>query len=212
MGSVALPPRAGACRLSGDSAGAIPNPPPAHAGGYEMVAASVVEYHALIAPRTFGHWSLVIGHWPLVIRHSSFVSGVSFEPDLYRCAITVAGVFDWAATIKSSKYFQHEDPEYARLLRKLGDPSKQAEKFESISPIHHVKNVRVPVFVSHGGDDRVVEITESKRLTSQLEKHNVPHETYFVGDEGHGMGKIKHRVELYRRIEAFLAKHVPAQK
>jgi dipeptidyl aminopeptidase/acylaminoacyl peptidase len=40
----------------------------------------------------------------------------------------------------------------------------------------------------------------------------VPHETYIVGGEGHGMRHIDKQVELYTRIEAFLAKNlVPAK-
>jgi acetyl esterase/lipase len=136
------------------------------------------------------------------------LSGVVNEPELYRCAIAVAGVFDWATVISESKYSQYDDPRYARLRKKLGDPSKEKAKFDEISPVRHVRNVRVPVFVSHGKDDPVAAVGESKRLIAELERHKVPHEVLLKAEEGHGMGRLKNRVELYGRIEAFLEKHL----
>lgn len=68
--------------------------------------------------------------------------------------------------------------------------------------------MRAPVFVAHGKEDFIAPITESRRLVSELKKHNIEHEALFVGDEGHGMGNLDNQVELYGRIEAFLAKHL----
>ncbi|HVU22851.1 MAG TPA: alpha/beta fold hydrolase [Opitutus sp.] len=136
------------------------------------------------------------------------LSGVVNEPALYRCAVTIAGVFDWATVIKARKFDRYDDPSYSRLLRKLGDPKKEADKFDAISPVRHIDRVQVPVFVAHGKDDPVAEVTESRRLVSELEKHHVPHEVMFAGGEGHGMAHVKHQVELYARIEAFLAKNL----
>src|SRR5690606_2949506 len=110
--------------------------------------------------------------------------GLTSEPDLYRCGITMAGVFDWAAMIRGSRYERFDNPRYARLVRKLGDPAKEAEKFEAISPIHRVGEIKVPVLVAHGKEDLVVESSESKRLVNALERHNIPHESLFFGEEG----------------------------
>lgn len=155
----------------------------------------------------------VIDRNRLAIMGASFgaylaLSGVAHEPSLYRCAVTIAGVFDWATVLKESKFDQFTKPSYARMLRKLGDPKEQAEKYAAISPLRHVANVRVPVFVAHGKEDQVAAVAESRRLVSQLEKHRVPHEKMFVRGEGHGMAHLDKQVELYSRIEAFLAKHL----
>ena len=140
------------------------------------------------------------------------VSGVVNEPALYRCAVTMAGVFDWEQLIKDKKYNKYESPTYGRMLRKLGDPKQQPEKFDSISPGRHADQIRVPVFVSGGKDDQTVEIEQSKTLISALNRFKVPHETYIVSEEGHGMAHFDKRVELYTRIESFLAKNLAAGK
>ncbi|HYD82999.1 MAG TPA: alpha/beta fold hydrolase, partial [Opitutus sp.] len=136
------------------------------------------------------------------------LSGVVNEPELYRCAVTIAGVFDWARVMQDSKYDQFTSTRYAFLKRRLGDPKKAEEKFAAISPARRVDQVRVPVFVSHGKEDRVAEVGESKRLISELQKHDVPHEVFLVRGEGHGMARLENRVELYSRVEAFLKKNL----
>ena len=140
------------------------------------------------------------------------LAGVVNEPSLYRCAVTISGVFDWEQLINEKKYDKFSSPEYSRLVLKLGDPKKDKAKFDAIAPVRHMDQCHVPVFVSHGGDDPVADIGQSKRLISELEKNNIPHETVIVGSEGHGMHHIDNQVELYTRIEAFLAKNLTPVK
>lgn len=140
------------------------------------------------------------------------IMGVVNEPQLYRCAVTIAGVFDWAQLIKDKKHDRFDSSVYGRLIRKLGDPGEQPGKFDAIAPGRHVDRIRVPVFVSHGKDDPIVDISQSRRLVSALEENHVPHESYLAYEEGHGMGHLTHQVELYGRIEAFLAKYLAPTK
>ncbi|MDQ5977184.1 MAG: hypothetical protein QG602_156 [Verrucomicrobiota bacterium] len=136
------------------------------------------------------------------------VSGVAHEPDLYRCAVTNAGVFDWALQVQSEKYDQYDLPYYGRMIKTLGDPRVETARYQAMSPIHHVGKIRVPVFVAGGKDDQTVEIQQSKRLVAELEKHHVTHEKFFVGGEGHGMAFLKNEVELYDQILTFLDKNL----
>ncbi|HTZ21468.1 MAG TPA: prolyl oligopeptidase family serine peptidase, partial [Opitutaceae bacterium] len=140
------------------------------------------------------------------------ISGVVNEPALYRCAITEAGVFDWAQQIKSKKYDKYDNPTFGILMSRLGDPDKQREKFDAISPGRHVDQIRVPVFVAAGTEDQTVEIEQSRALISALNKYHVQHEKLFARDEAHGMAHLDNQVELYTRIEAFLAKYLAPAK
>ena len=136
------------------------------------------------------------------------ISGLVNDSDLYRCGVTIAGVFDWAQVMKEEEFYQFDIPSYGWLKRKLGDPKKQKEFFDSISPMRHVDKIRVPVFVAHGKDDSTADIEESRHLLSQLDKYNVPHEVMFASEEGHGFHHLDNKVKLYSRIEAFLAKNM----
>jgi dipeptidyl aminopeptidase/acylaminoacyl peptidase len=54
----------------------------------------------------------------------------------------------------------------------------------------------------------VVSAAQSDRLVSALKKRNIPHETMFAANESHGFQNLDNRVELYTRIEAFLARYL----
>lgn len=136
------------------------------------------------------------------------VSGAAFEPDMYRCVVTISGVFDWAEVIRESKSDEYTSARYGVLRRFLGDSATTNAELDEISPLHHADQIRVPVFISHGTGDRVANVQESRNLISALEKYHVPHETMIVGGEGHGMQFLKNQVELYTRIEEFLKKNL----
>jgi acetyl esterase/lipase len=139
------------------------------------------------------------------------LAGAVNDPTLYRCAITNAGVFDWEKLIEDKKWdYEHSasNPEFLRLMRKLGDPKQQPEKFDAISPVRHVDQIRIPIFVNHGDYDPIANVTQSTRLISELDKYHVPHESHIVAEENHGMAHLSNQVELYSQIENFLAKNM----
>ncbi len=136
------------------------------------------------------------------------LSGVVHENALYRCAVMNAGVFDWELQINEYKYDQYSTDTFSYLKRKLGDPKTQKEKFHDISPVNFVSQLHVPVLVAHGKDDPIAPVSQSRKLVSELERYKVPHEAYFTADEVHGMAQLDDQVELYGRIEAFLAKNL----
>lgn len=137
----------------------------------------------------------------------SALCGAAFEPDLYKCAITNMGVFDWEELMKSRKR-QDSRYSYHKLKEVFGDPATKEETFEKISPIYHIDKVKIPIFVIHGKDDKNVSIKQSKLLRSELKEHGIEHEVLFVGDEGHNIFSLKKRVKTYEQILAFLEKHM----
>lgn len=134
--------------------------------------------------------------------------GAAYEGPLYRCAITMAGVFDWERLIRESRYNPTDRSEYGILNRHLGDRKDQKARFEEITPLNATDKITIPVFIAHGRKDWVVSASQSDRLVSALKKRDIPHETMFVSNETHGFRNLDNRVELYTRIEAFLARHL----
>lgn len=135
------------------------------------------------------------------------LAGVAFEPDLYRCAVTVSGVFDIESLIEDDRRNANH---YRRagLQDAFGDPRVNREKFEAISPLRSVALIKSPVFVAHGEDDRNAATAQSRRLVRAFASVGVENESLFLKYEGHSIAALKNRVELYTRIEAFLKKHL----
>jgi acetyl esterase/lipase len=134
--------------------------------------------------------------------------GAVDEPELYRCAVAIAGVFDWETMMKERRSGDHARNGYGTLRRFLGDPRESREKFDAISPIRRVHRMKAPIFVAHGKEDRVAEVQQAQRLLAELKKHGIAFEKHLASLEGHGFQRFENRVELYTRIEAFLAKHM----
>ena len=136
------------------------------------------------------------------------LSGLVHEPELYRCGASFAGVFDWEEMVQAKKSNRYEDGWFSFLMRRIGDPDEEPQKFHDISPINFVERMQAPIFVAHGTRDRIAEAAQSKRLVTALERHGKSHEVMLTRGEGHGLAELENRVELYRRIEAFLSENL----
>lgn len=134
------------------------------------------------------------------------LAGVAFEKDLYRAAISLCGVFDWEALVRTHRVAP--GAAYDFLVHGLGRPGRDREQFDAISPLKHATNITVPVFIAHGNDDAIVAVSQSRKLAAALRQHRIPHETFFRRLEGHNFYNEKNRIQFYEHVEAFLAKHV----
>jgi acetyl esterase/lipase len=138
------------------------------------------------------------------------IAGAEEQPCPYRCAIALSGVYDIERMMKDAKQKDKEynTAHYEYMTRFMGTPDKAKEKYEAMSPINHLDSINIPIFVSHGKEDTNVDASQSKRLVSRLKQRNIPVEFMLMSNEGHGTRNIDHTVELYTRIEAFLAKNL----
>ncbi|MFA5264187.1 MAG: alpha/beta fold hydrolase [Opitutaceae bacterium] len=136
--------------------------------------------------------------------------GVAFEPSLYKCAVAVSANYDWGKLISARKYDKFNGPSYARMFKKLGDPKKESEKFSAMSPLKHASDIGVPVFISYSEFDANEETSMAKDLVSTVKRKGIPAESISFIDEANGVRYLENKVELYGRIEAFLAKNLGA--
>jgi dienelactone hydrolase len=136
------------------------------------------------------------------------LSGAAFDPGLYRCAAAVSPVVDWARVMQDNKVNQFSDPAYSRMLVKLGDPKRDAEKFDAISPLRHADQIRAALLISNSEYDPSAQVSDTKDLGSTVERNHVPVEMVSFLNEAHGVRHLRAKVELYSRIEAFLAKNL----
>lgn len=140
------------------------------------------------------------------------IEGLERQNDFYRCAVCIDGFFDWSTYMADMKYFQNQSDAYAYFRRKLGDPKAEKEKYHAISPLNFVAQIRAPVFVSHDKADSDLFRVHSRRLVAELERNHVPHETYFAPEVLLDKDRLANQIDLYGRIEAFLAKNLMPRK
>lgn len=132
----------------------------------------------------------------------------AYEPALYRCAIAISPVCDWARYIDEEAFSKRANERYNRLVHKLGDPKSHPEKFDRLSPLRHAGSIKAAVLVTYGEYDAPVKIAQAKDLVSAVRHNQVPAESISFTNEQTGVRHLSHKVELYSRIESFLAEHL----
>lgn len=139
--------------------------------------------------------------------YSALMSSI-LEPDLYRCAIGMVGVYDLNLMWTTADIYRYQRGENY-LEEAIGSDKKILDAF---SPVKRVTELKAPVFLAHGEDDWRVDVKHFHAMEKALKARNHPYETLLIDREGHGFANEKNRAEYLRRVEAFLEKHIGAEK
>lgn len=131
--------------------------------------------------------------------------GVVREPDLYRCAIGSAGVYDLELMFTTADV---SDSRSGRtyLNKVLGE---DLADLRARSPVHNAERIKAPVLLIHGKADWRADIEQLERMKNALEKQGKPVESMALSREGHSFYDEQTRRAVYERILAFLGQHLP---
>ncbi|MGG6462490.1 alpha/beta hydrolase family protein [Solilutibacter silvestris] len=125
-------------------------------------------------------------------------------PELYKCAIGYAGVYDLALMRKVGD-IQESKSGMRYLDRVLG---KDQAVLAANSPARNVDKIKVPVFLAHGSIDQRVPMDQFNTLKHALEGNGAKVETMVADGEGHGFYGVDNVTQLYERMDAFLKKYI----
>lgn len=142
--------------------------------------------------------------------------GLVRHPELYRIGMTFAGVSDlegmFDETIRSRGWYRRRSRDELRYWEDVIGSRRDVEALRALSPLHNVDAIRVPVFIAHGRMDFVVEYDQATRLHEALKRRGATVDFLGVADDGHGFVLEENRIELLRRMERFLATHMPSDE
>jgi len=145
--------------------------------------------------------------------------GLVKTPDLYRLGINYVGVVDLVELYRQdTRRDRFRVAGYNGLVEsywkdRIGDPGIDKQRFHDTSPLNFVEQIKVPVLVVHGRlDSRVESDYQYQPLVRALKKHDKVHETLYKRHEGHGFYREQNQIELYEKIEGFLARYMPAEE
>ncbi len=131
------------------------------------------------------------------------LQGAVRDPDLYRCAVSFAGVSDMAAQTRFDDKFL-----FSKIIKR--DRKRAAPDFAAISPVNFAAVIRIPILLVHGKQDLSVPYEQSVRMNAAMVKAKkyVEFVTQPLGD--HHLSRQVDRIEFLTRLESFLAKWNPA--
>ena len=105
---------------------------------------------------------------------------------------------------------KHWEPAKELLKVQIGDPEDK-ELMNRMSPLAHVDKIKAPLMIVHGAKDPRVVKQHATDLRDELEDRGIKlsdDEWIMKKNEGHGFRKEENRIELYQKMEKFLAKHL----
>lgn len=138
--------------------------------------------------------------------------GLTKTPDLYACGVDYVGVSNLFTFMKTIPPYWKP---YLKIIKEIWyDEDNPEEKaiMEEVSPVYQMDKINKPLFVVQGANDPRVNIDESDQIVSGLREkgYDVPYMVKY--DEGHGFGKEENRLELYKAMMGFYAKHLGKQE
>lgn len=127
----------------------------------------------------------------------SAIQSSTMYPELYKCAIANAGVYD--LTVLAD---ERSNSASKRIIRKYlgGDKKSLAEQ----SPIFYTERLKSPILLSHGEKDFVASYEHVEKLIDALEDNNIAFEFLTFSRELHGYGSLKNRKTYMKNVLKFL--------
>ena len=137
------------------------------------------------------------------------LAGASLTPELYKCAVSVAGISDLDDMITwSRRTYGSDSPIYDYVRKSMGDPDKDTARIRATSPAQQVSRIKAPILLVHGTDDYVVPIAQSRIMKKALDKAGMKTELIELEKEGHWSWEIHNETRVLSAIDEFLWKHL----
>lgn len=132
---------------------------------------------------------------------------LSLFPDLFAAGVNVVGISNFITFLQNTADYRRSNRE-----EEYGSVEKDKEFLESISPINKVDNIKAPLMIIHGRNDPRVPVSEAEQIYNAMVLKGKFAELHIYEDEGHGISKLKNRLDIYPKIVKFLNQYVKDKK
>jgi dipeptidyl aminopeptidase/acylaminoacyl peptidase len=137
------------------------------------------------------------------------LAGGALTPDLYKCVVSLAGVSDLREMLANERRDHGERSlAYTYWRELIGDPEKDRDAIEAVSPARLAGAFKAPVLLLHGLDDTVVPTGQSNRMESALKSAGKPVTYVKIRGDDHWFATNESRRTLLTSMGEFLAKHL----
>ena len=154
------------------------------------------------------YWLRERGHGRIAVMGGSYggfmvLAALTEYPDLWSAGVDIVGIANLVTFLENTGSYRRRlrEPEYGSL-------EDDGDFLRSISPIHKADRITAPLMVVHGKNDPRVPVGEAEQIVDRVQKSGGAVEYLLYEDEGHGLAKLKNRLDAYPRIAAFLDEHL----
>ena len=127
--------------------------------------------------------------------------GAVKTPDLFRCAVSINGVSDLSRLVASQRRYLQSNVAQEEIGNRRSD-------LRARSPYHNAEQIRIPILLLHGEDDRVVDVSQSRRMADRLRNEGKQVQYIELPDGDHYLSAQANRHEFFRTMDTFLKRHL----
>ncbi len=127
------------------------------------------------------------------------LAALATYPDLWAVGVDIVGIANLVTFLENTAPWRRHlrEAEYGHLER-------DRAILAALSPINRVDRIRTPLMVIHGANDPRVPVGEAEQIVAALDARGVPVEYLRYEDEGHGLVRLKNKLDAYPRVVRFL--------
>jgi protease II len=133
----------------------------------------------------------------------SALMGMTMFAGTYDAGVSIVGISNLITFLENTA-------PYRRLLRstEYGDPKKDREVLQKLSPVTYLDRVKAPVLLIQGVDDPRVPAGEALQIHQGLAARGISSTLILVEGEGHGAARRSGRVVMTGQMLRFLEEHL----
>lgn len=123
------------------------------------------------------------------------------SPEMYKCAVSFAGVSDLDRIVRRARGFLG-----SKLVKKqIGEDGDDRDRR---SPINYVENIKTPILLVHGEEDRVVHVEQSRLMADELDDEDKEYRYVELPLGNHHLEIQSNRIKLFKEMDKFLAEYL----
>lgn len=127
------------------------------------------------------------------------LAGLALQPQLWAAGVDIVGISSFVTFLENTAPWRRKFRE-----REYGSLEEDHDFLVEASPITHIDDMRAPLFIIHGTNDPRVPLIEAQQIHAALVEKGVETELLVYDDEGHGLAKLKNRLDAYPKVADFL--------
>ncbi|MHA4869380.1 S9 family peptidase [Duganella sp. PWIR1] len=136
--------------------------------------------------------------------------GLIRDPALFKCGVSWSGITDITSMFNRDWKDTAGSLALSQLRAMVGDPKADAEQFQATSPLHNAARIKQPVLLAYGKEDGRVPFSDGRKFYQALSATNPQVEWLEYTPSVEDWKTQGNSIDLWRRIEAFLGKHLGA--
>ncbi len=141
--------------------------------------------------------------------YSALISSAA-QNNPYKCAVCYGGIANLFTFLNSIPPYW--EPFRKMMYETVGNPVKDSLMLAKYSPVYQLGNINIPMLIAHGSNDPRASKDDMDYFVAKLKKRNIPVEYIVKENEGHSFSNEENRLDYFRKVESFFAKHLRGRK